>query len=39
MAVSGERYEVLVVDDGSTDDTLQVLRDLKDGGFSQLRIL
>jgi dolichol-phosphate mannosyltransferase len=39
VAVSGERYEVLVVDDGSTDDTLQVLRDLKDGGFSQLRIL
>lgn len=38
-AVSDERYEVLVVDDGSTDETLQVLRDLKEGGFSELRIL
>ena len=38
-ALSGEHYEVLVIDDGSTDDTLRVLRGLLDGGFPELRVL
>lgn len=38
-ALSGEHYEVLVVDDGSSDDTPQILRALKDEGFPELRIL
>ncbi|NIE75111.1 glycosyltransferase family 2 protein [Pantoea sp. Tr-811] len=38
-ALADEAYEVLVVDDGSSDHTLQVLRQLKQHGFSQLRIL
>lgn len=38
-ALAQERYEVLVVDDGSTDDTLPVLKALQNQGFSQLRVL
>ncbi|EPF69154.1 glycosyltransferase family 2 protein [Pseudomonas syringae] len=38
-ALDGERYEILVVDDGSTDDTLKVLTHLKDSGLTVLRIL
>lgn len=38
-ALKGEAYEVIVVDDGSTDRTAAALRALKTGGFSQLRIL
>lgn len=38
-ALAGESYEVIVVDDGSTDSTAAALRALKNNGFSQLRIL
>ncbi len=38
-ALMGEAYEVIVVDDGSTDNTAATLRALKANGFSQLRIL
>lgn len=38
-ALSGESYEVIVVDDGSTDTTAAALRALKRDGFEQLRIL
>ncbi len=38
-ALAGERYEVLVVDDGSTDDTLRVLQQIKADGYEPLRIL
>lgn len=38
-ALAGERYEVLVVDDGSTDDTLRVLQQIKAEGYEPLRIL
>jgi dolichol-phosphate mannosyltransferase len=38
-ALAQERYEVLVVDDGSTDDTLPVLKALQNQEFSQLRVL
>ncbi|MFV3402943.1 glycosyltransferase family 2 protein [Pseudomonas sp. NY15463] len=38
-ALANERYEVLVVDDGSSDQTLAVLQRLKAEGFAQLRIL
>jgi dolichol-phosphate mannosyltransferase len=38
-ALANEFYEVIVVDDGSTDETLAELRTLKECGFSQLRIL
>nr|GEX61901.1 hypothetical protein [Tanacetum cinerariifolium] len=38
-ALAGERYEVLVVDDGSTDDTLHVLQQIKAQGYDPLRIL
>ncbi|WP_426142821.1 glycosyltransferase family 2 protein [Pseudomonas sp. DWP3-1-2] len=38
-ALSGEHYEVLVVDDGSTDDTLRILRELMASGFPELRVL
>lgn len=38
-ALAGERYEVLVVDDGSTDDTLRVLEQIKAAGYAPLRVL
>lgn len=38
-ALANERYEVLVVDDGSSDQTLAMLQRLKNEGFQQLRIL
>lgn len=38
-ALAEEHYEVLVVDDGSDDQTLAVLQRLKAQGFEQLRIL
>ncbi|QVM89536.1 glycosyltransferase family 2 protein [Pseudomonas entomophila] len=38
-ALANERYEVLVVDDGSSDQTLAMLQQLKNQGFQQLRIL
>lgn len=34
----GQRWEVLLVNDGSTDETLQILRDLM-GRYDQLRVL
>ncbi|WP_176509866.1 MULTISPECIES: glycosyltransferase family 2 protein [Pseudomonas] len=38
-ALAAENYEVLVVDDGSTDQTLNRLKQLRQQGFPQLRIL
>lgn len=38
-ALAGEAYEVIVVDDGSTDSTAATLRGLQSGGYAQLRIL
>lgn len=38
-ALADESYEVIVVDDGSTDNSIGELRALKNSGFSQLRIL
>lgn len=39
VAMADEAYEVIVVDDGSTDNSVATLRALKNDGFSQLRIL
>ncbi len=39
VALAAEDYEVLVVDDGSSDQTQAVLQRLRAEGFSQLRIL
>lgn len=38
-ALAGEHYEVLVVNDGSADDTLRVLNQIKAGGYESLRVL
>jgi len=38
-ALQSEAFEVIVVDDGSTDATLNDLRQLKASGYHQLRIL
>lgn len=38
-ALADEAYEIIVVDDGSTDATLHELRQIKNGGLSTLRIL
>lgn len=38
-ALSDEAYEIIVVDDGSTDATLHELRQIKNNGLSTLRIL
>jgi dolichol-phosphate mannosyltransferase len=39
IALADEAYEIIVVDDGSTDATLQELRQSKYSGLSTLRIL
>jgi dolichol-phosphate mannosyltransferase len=39
MALADEAYEIIVVDDGSTDATLHELRQIKNNGLSTLRIL
>ncbi|WP_256576234.1 glycosyltransferase [Pseudomonas sp. SID14000] len=38
-ALAAEHYEVLVVDAGSSDHTLSVLKQLKSQSYAQLRIL
>lgn len=38
-ALAAQAYEVLVVDDGSSDHTLSVLLQLKSQGYPQLRVL
>ncbi|WP_077046343.1 glycosyltransferase family 2 protein [Pseudomonas sp. KK4] len=39
VALADEAYEIIVVDDGSTDATLQELRQIRNNGLSALRIL
>ncbi|NUU38027.1 glycosyltransferase family 2 protein [Pseudomonas sp. C2B4] len=39
LALADESYEIIVVDDGSTDATLHELRQIKSRGLSALRIL
>lgn len=39
QALAAEDFEVIVVDDGSTDNTRAVLQDLQRDGYTQLRIL
>jgi dolichol-phosphate mannosyltransferase len=38
-AFAGQAFEVIVVDDGSTDATPAQLRSLQEGGYGQLRVL
>ncbi|MFJ3466087.1 glycosyltransferase family 2 protein [Pseudomonas sp. NPDC090203] len=38
-AFAGQAFEVIVVDDGSTDATAAQLRSLQEGGYGQLRVL
>ncbi|MFL6611582.1 MAG: glycosyltransferase family 2 protein, partial [Pseudomonas sp.] len=39
VALANEAFEVIVVDDGSTDATAAELRALQRGGYPQLRVL
>lgn len=39
VALANETFEVIVVDDGSTDATASELRTLQNNGYSQLRVL
>ncbi|EJM82624.1 glycosyl transferase, partial [Pseudomonas sp. GM74] len=39
VALVDESYEIIVVDDGSTDSTLQELRQIRQNGLNTLRIL
>lgn len=39
QALAGDDFEVIVVDDGSTDNTRAVLQDLQRDGYTQLRVL
>ncbi|MGE8338811.1 glycosyltransferase family 2 protein, partial [Pseudomonas laurylsulfatiphila] len=39
VALADESYEIIVVDDGSTDSTLQELRQIRQSGLNTLRIL
>ena len=39
VTLTDEVYEIIVVDDGSTDATLQTLRQIRNNGLSTLRIL
>ncbi|MGF6093180.1 glycosyltransferase family 2 protein, partial [Pseudomonas sp. 18173] len=39
VALADESYEIIVVDDGSTDSTLQELRQMRHDGLNTLRIL
>ena len=39
QALAGEAFEVIVVDDGSSDTTLATLQSLQRSGYAQLRVL